>query len=139
IIFTYNPLPFSSISLTHAVDSARSALVCWALEREQKSVAKGAQKGCYRSGSPVQTQQSLRESRLSLPENTLENRNTMDRYQYDNTRRSVRFAGTRGATIQRFESKGIAEEPQQHEVVLRVPSGSKLLHSAETIANEAGK
>ncbi|KAI8814359.1 hypothetical protein BJ742DRAFT_849068 [Cladochytrium replicatum] len=41
IFFTYVPLPVvTSISFTHAVDSARSALVCWALEREKRSVAR---------------------------------------------------------------------------------------------------
>ncbi|KAJ3128875.1 hypothetical protein HK098_003202 [Nowakowskiella sp. JEL0407] len=45
IFFTYVPLPFSSISLTHGVDSCRSALVCWALENEQRKVANGTRGG----------------------------------------------------------------------------------------------
>ncbi|KAJ3065477.1 hypothetical protein HK102_007888, partial [Quaeritorhiza haematococci] len=40
---TYYPITaFDSIWLAHGIDSARSALVCWALEREQYKIQKVA-------------------------------------------------------------------------------------------------
>ncbi|KAJ3037146.1 hypothetical protein HDV00_002028 [Rhizophlyctis rosea] len=42
ILSTYAGLSNNIVALTHAIDSARSALVCWALIREQRKVAQTA-------------------------------------------------------------------------------------------------
>lgn len=40
---TYQPITaFDALSLTHGIDSARSALVHWALQREQKKIREAA-------------------------------------------------------------------------------------------------
>jgi hypothetical protein len=49
---SYGNPPFDTRAFTHFIDSARSALVCWALLREQKTVVKAVARSRQASGRP---------------------------------------------------------------------------------------
>ncbi|KAJ3263666.1 hypothetical protein HK104_006603, partial [Borealophlyctis nickersoniae] len=51
VVLSYSP-DFKIVAITHAVDSARSALICWALIREQRKVAETAAAGKRQSLAP---------------------------------------------------------------------------------------